>query len=252
MFFPKLGDTFTFGGIVNTEQKVNEAIQEDDKLKDEERFSETLEGMIVSMVSEGAEASPFLSLVISCMNDSESNPEIDFDQLVRTSETNDDEDEMEGEIPEELINLVTEEDKWLLPNQEELGTLNLGTDEEKKEDMPGLDTDIVVHKLPTKPDCRPVQQKLRRMRTDMLLKIREEVQKQLDAGFLKVAKYPEWVANIVLVPKKDGKVRMCVDYRDLNKASPKDNFPLPHIDTLVDNTTGHSWFSFMDGFSGYN
>jgi len=54
------------------------------------------------------------------------------------------------------------------------------------------------------------------------------------------------------VPKKDGKVRMCVDYRDLNRASPKDNFPLPHIDTLVDNTTRFSLFSFMDGFSGYN
>ncbi|KAA3461604.1 RNA-directed DNA polymerase (Reverse transcriptase), Ribonuclease H-like protein [Gossypium australe] len=58
--------------------------------------------------------------------------------------------------------------------------------------------------------------------------------------------------NVIPVPKKDGKVRMCVDYRDLNKASPKDNFPLPHINTLVDNTTGYSLFSFMDGFSGYN
>ena len=58
--------------------------------------------------------------------------------------------------------------------------------------------------------------------------------------------------NIVLVPKKDGKVRMCVDYRDLNKASPKDDFPLPHIDVLVDNTTQASVFSFMDGLSGYN
>ncbi|OMO65001.1 reverse transcriptase [Corchorus capsularis] len=66
------------------------------------------------------------------------------------------------------------------------------------------------------------------------------------------AKYPEWQANIVPVPKKDGKVRMCVDYRDLNKASSKDNFPLRHIDILVDNTVGYSWFSFMDGFSGYN
>ncbi|KAG8472667.1 hypothetical protein CXB51_034555 [Gossypium anomalum] len=65
-------------------------------------------------------------------------------------------------------------------------------------------------------------------------------------------KYSEWVANIVPVPKKDEKVRMYVDYRDLNKASPKDNFPLPHIDTLVDNTAGYSLFSFMDGFSGYN
>ena len=67
-----------------------------------------------------------------------------------------------------------------------------------------------------------------------------------------MSKYPQWVANIVLVPKKDGKVRMCVDYRDLNRATPKDNFPLPHIDTLVDNTAIHYLFSFMDGFSGYN
>ena len=53
------------------------------------------------------------------------------------------------------------------------------------------------------------------------------------------------------VSKKDGKVRMCVDYQDLNRASPKDNFPLPHIDTLVDNTTKHSLFSFMHRFPGY-
>ena len=86
----------------------------------------------------------------------------------------------------------------------------------------------------------------------MLLKIKEEVKKQFDAVFLQVAEYPEWVANIVLVPKKDGRVRMCVDYRDLNRASPKDNFPLPHIDILVDNMAKNSLFSFMDGFSGYN
>ena len=54
------------------------------------------------------------------------------------------------------------------------------------------------------------------------------------------------------MPKKDGKVRMCIDYRNLNKASPKDDFPLSHIDVLVDNTTGHKIFSFMDGFFGYN
>ena len=65
----------------------------------------------------------------------------------------------------------------------------------------------------------------------MLLKIKKEVKKQLDAGFLEVSKYPQWVANIVLVPKKYGKVRMCVYYRDLNRVSPKDNFPY-HISTL--------------------
>ena len=64
--------------------------------------------------------------------------------------------------------------------------------------------------------------------------------------------YPEWLANVVLVSKKDGKVRMCVDFRDLNKASPKDDCPLPHIDVLVDNIAGHEPLSFMDGFSGYN
>ncbi|GMI89605.1 hypothetical protein HRI_002629800 [Hibiscus trionum] len=118
--------------------------------------------------------------------------------------------------------------------------------------MLGLDTDIVMHQLPIKVGCEPVKQKLRRMKTDTLLKIRDEVKKQYGVKFLEVDKYPEWVANMVTVPKKDGKVRMCVDYRDLNRASPKDNFPLPHIDTLVDNTAGYSLFSFMDRFSGYN
>ena len=85
-----------------------------------------------------------------------------------------------------------------------------------------------------------------------ILKIKEVVKKQFDAGFLAVARYPEWVANIIPVPKKNGKVRMCVDYWDLNRASPKDNFPLSHIDILVDNTTNFALFSIMDGFSGYN
>ena len=90
------------------------------------------------------------------------------------------------------------------------------------------------------------------MKLEMSLKIKEEVKKQFKASFLAVARYPEWVANILPVPKKDGKVWMFMDYRDLNQASPKDNFPFPHIDILVDNTTNFSLFSFMDGFSGYN
>ncbi|KAL6340662.1 hypothetical protein AAG906_010570 [Vitis piasezkii] len=88
------------------------------------------------------------------------------------------------------------------------------------EDMPGLDPSIVQHHLPILPHARPVKQKLRRL-------------------------HPRWSLQ-------DGKVRVCVDFRDLNKASPKDDFSLPHIDLLVDSTAGHSMLSFMDGFSGYN
>lgn len=67
-----------------------------------------------------------------------------------------------------------------------------------------------------------------------------------------MTKYPTWLANIVPVPKKDGKIRICVDYRDLNKASPKDNFPLPNIHILIDNCAKHKLQSFVDCFAGYH
>ena len=119
-------------------------------------------------------------------------------------------------------------------------------------DMPGLDPNIVEHSLPTDPNVPSKKQKLRRTKPELSKKIEEEVMKLLKVGFIEVIAYPEWVANIVPVMKKDGRVRVCVDYRDLNKASPKDDFPLPHIDVLVDSTAGFDMFSFMDGFSGYN
>ena len=90
------------------------------------------------------------------------------------------------------------------------------------------------------------------MRTEWLLKIIEEVTKQLKVGFIKLIHQAEWIANVVPIPKKDGKVRMCKNFRDLKKACPKDDFPLPHIDVLVDNTAGSALMSFMDGFLRYN
>ena len=98
-------------------------------------------------------------------------------------------------------------------------------------DMSVLHIDIMVHILPLREECALVKQKLRRVKLEMLLKIKEEVKKQLDTGFLEVAKYPEWIANIVSVLKKYDKIRIYVDYWDFNKVSPKDNFLLPHIDT---------------------
>ncbi|GAU51898.1 hypothetical protein TSUD_416830, partial [Trifolium subterraneum] len=192
-------------------------------------------------------------------------------------------EEEDEEIPDEIRRLLDQEERTIQPHKEVIELINLGNEEEKKEikigasleasvkervigllreyvdifawsyqDMPGLDPEIVEHHLPLKPECSPVKQKLRRTHPDMALKIKEEVQKQIDAGFLITSEYPQWLANIVPVPKKDGKVRMWVDYRDLNRASPKDDFPLPHIDVLVDNTAKSKVFSFMDGFSGYN
>ncbi|KAA3475392.1 protein NYNRIN-like [Gossypium australe] len=135
-----------------------------------------------------------------------------------------------------LLRMVEREEKVILPHKETIENVILEEGKESYQDMPGSSIDVAVHHIPIKEECKPVQQKLRRMRPDVAVKIREEVKKQFDAGFLQVVNYSKWVANVVLVPRKDGKVWMCVDYRDLNKASPKDNFLLPHIDTLVDNT----------------
>ena len=120
------------------------------------------------------------------------------------------------------------------------------------EDMSGLNPSIVQHHLPILPHARPIKQKLRRMHPRWSLQVKEEIQKQLSVRFLFVIEYPEWLANVVPVPKKDDKVKVCVSFRDLNKASPKDDFPFPHIDMLMDSTAGHSMLSFMYGFSRYN
>ena len=80
----------------------------------------------------------------------------------------------------------------------------------------------------------------------------EEVRKLLDAGFIQEVCYPDWLANVVMVRKNNRKWRMCVDFTDLNRACPKDSYPLPRIDTLVDSIARHELLSFMDAFSGYN
>ena len=74
----------------------------------------------------------------------------------------------------------------------------------------------------------------------------------LSAGFIREVYYLDWLANVILVKKANGKWRMCVDFTDLNKACPKDGFPLPRIDQLVDSTARHKLLTFMDAFSGYN
>lgn len=69
------------------------------------------------------------------------------------------------------------------------------------------------------------------------------------AKFIRTEKHPDWLAKVVPVKKKNGQIRLCVDFRDLNKACPKDDFPLPNIMILIDHTAGYEMFSFMDGYS---
>ena len=122
----------------------------------------------------------------------------------------------------------------------------------KQADMSGIDPTIITHKLNTNPSFKPVKQKRRNFAPERQKAINEEVSKLLQAGAIMEVEYPEWLANVVLVKKTNGKWRLCIDFTDINKACPKDSFPLPRIDLIVDAIAGHELLSFMDAFSGYN
>nr|KYP74632.1 Retrovirus-related Pol polyprotein from transposon 17.6 [Cajanus cajan] len=119
-------------------------------------------------------------------------------------------------------------------------------------DMPGIDPKFLCHRLTVCRDARPVAQKKRKMGDEKRRAANAEVQKLLQAGFIREVTYTTWLANVVLVKKSNGKWRICTDYTDLNKAFPKDAYPLPCIDRLVDGASGHAVFSFLDTYSGYN
>ena len=97
-----------------------------------------------------------------------------------------------------------------------------------------------------------MKQKARKFKIELSLKIKEEINKQIESRLVEVTQYLTWLANIVSVTKKDGKIRICVDYRDLNKASPKDNFPLPNIHILIDNCDKYEMQSFVNCYTGYH
>ena len=120
------------------------------------------------------------------------------------------------------------------------------------EDIPGIDPSVIVHRLNVSPSFSLIRQKKRVFAQEQDKTIAEEVQNLLEADFIREVYYPDWLANVVMVKKANGKCRMCVDFMDLNKACPKDSYPLPRIDTLVDSTARHQLLSFMDAFSGYN
>ena len=119
-------------------------------------------------------------------------------------------------------------------------------------DMPGIPRDVAEHSLNIQAGSRPVKQRLRRFDEEKRRIIGEEVDKLLKAGFIKEVHHPDWLSNPVLVKKKNGKDRMCIDYTSLNKACPKVPFPLPRIDQIVDSTAGCETLYFLDAYSGYH
>nr|KYP74109.1 Retrovirus-related Pol polyprotein from transposon 17.6 [Cajanus cajan] len=118
--------------------------------------------------------------------------------------------------------------------------------------MLGIDANFIFHRLAIHKEAKPVAQRKRRVGGERREAIIPETQKLLNAGFICEVRYTTWLANVVLVKKSSGKWRMCIDYTDLNKACPKDSYPLPSIDRLVDGASGHALLSFLDAYSGYN
>jgi len=129
---------------------------------------------------------------------------------------------------------------------------NMSTFAWSSTDMSGIDPDFLCHRLTMDTRVRPVLQRRRKFNEERRLIIRAETQNLMNANHIREIQYPEWLANVVLVQKSNGKWSMCVDFTDLNKACPKDSHPLPSIDSLVDSASGCHLLSFLDTFSGYN
>jgi hypothetical protein len=119
-------------------------------------------------------------------------------------------------------------------------------------DIPGVPRHLIEHSLNVSKTAKPIKQKLRRFAHDKNEAIRVEVTRLLVDRFIKEVYHLEWLANPVLVCKKNNEWRMCVDYTNLNKHCPKDPFGLPHIDEVVDSIADCELLSFLDCYSGYH
>ena len=119
-------------------------------------------------------------------------------------------------------------------------------------DMVRIDPKVMCHRLNINPNKKGVRQKQIPVNGEWAEALKEEVDKLLNVGLVKEAFYPMWLANPVLVKKPNGKWRTCVNFTDLNKSCPKDSFPLPQIDQLVDSTAGNALLNYMEAYSGYN
>ena len=119
-------------------------------------------------------------------------------------------------------------------------------------EVPGVDQAFITHKLNVDPLLPPRRQKPRRFAKQHVEAVKEEVERLKQARAINEVFFPKWLSNIVVVKKKNRKWRVCVDFTDLNRAYPKDPFPISKIDQLVDATSRHPRMSFLDVFQGYH
>ena len=119
-------------------------------------------------------------------------------------------------------------------------------------DMLGVSPDVITHRLSIFKEARPISQKKRDLGNEKRLAAKEKAGKLLSVEFIREARYTTWLANVVMVTKPNGNWRMCVDYRNINSACPKNTYPLLNIDRLVDGAVGHKIMSFLDAYFGYN
>ena len=119
-------------------------------------------------------------------------------------------------------------------------------------ETPGVDSSFICHYLNVNPSVTPSKHPPSRSSKEHSDAVKDEMMRLKQAGAIKKVFYPKWLANTVIVKKKNKKWRVCVDFTDLNKACSKDLFPIPRIDQLVDTTVSHPWMSFLDAFQGYH
>jgi ribonuclease HI len=122
----------------------------------------------------------------------------------------------------------------------------------KYDDLKTFNTEVIQHKIPLNKDTIPFRHKLRSFNPMLLPTMEREIKKLLDTHIIIPLRYSEWIANLVSVRNKNGEIRLCVDFRNLNKCSRKDNYPLPKMEHILQNVLGSKVMSFIDGFSGYN
>jgi hypothetical protein len=114
------------------------------------------------------------------------------------------------------------------------------------------DTSIIEHKIPLKEETKPFRQKLRKINPMLLPVMEKEVKTLLDAKIIIPLRYSEWVANLVPVIKKNGEIKLCVDFQNLNRSYKKDNYLLPKMEHILQRVIGVDMMSTIDGFSSYN